>query len=117
MTIPVTCSTQLKLVIRSPISDEALLFFALLPFPMSTILCIHVVVFQYFPYQMILTLSRLPQNWNRAYYLYSDPDETLSVELVIVLACSVYGQARQSFKFKNKALTTSLIGVLSTSRR
>ena len=51
-------------------------------------LCIHVVVFQYFPYQMILTLSRLPQNWNRAYYLYSDLDETLSVKLVIVLACS-----------------------------
>ena len=43
VTIPVTCSTQLKLVIRSPISDEALLFFALLPFPMSTILCIYVV--------------------------------------------------------------------------
>ena len=51
-------------------------------------LCIHVVVFQYFPYQMVLTLSRLLQKWNRAYYLYSDPDETFSVELVIVLTCS-----------------------------
>ena len=34
---------------------------------------------------MVLTLSQLPQKWNRAYYLYSDPDKT---ELVIVLTCS-----------------------------
>ena len=82
VTIPVTCSTQLKLVI--PIRTKP---YSFLLYCLSQWVLFYVFMY-YFPYQMVLTLSQLPQKWNRAYYLYSDPDETFSVELVIVLTCS-----------------------------